>query len=296
MNNYNETNIIPCVIEGGYNTSYINALLSALFYKNNEHIQNLLNSDPSNSSGYYLQEIIKTNYIEPLRKYYTIKYDVLNEIRNYILINGYLTNENIINSIKSQSINKLYEFLLDYLNGNKLEFEIMKIKDGVLVDKDKDKRYKTSIIKLDINDDNNNNNNNNNNNETSIKKLFLNWLNTEILKEQEDYYCYNLKIIPSYVSFYLNRNKNNNVMVDIMRKIKFFNNCDPTQNYIKYKIHSLICKDESNNYYSVLSTFNNKWIMLTENKIPSLEYIILNDDDLNEKIKKEVVFAMYTLD
>ena len=26
------------------------------------------------------------------------------------------------------------------------------------------------------------------------------------------------------------------------------------------------------------------------------EYIILNDDDLNEKIKKEVVFAMYTLD
>ena len=104
------------------------------------------------------------------------------------------------------------------------------------------------------------------------------------------------RTIPSYVSFYLNRNKNNNVMVDIMRKIKFFNNCDPTQNYIKYKIHSLICKDESNNYYSVLTTYNNKWIMLTENKIPSLEYIILNDDDLNEKIKKEVVFVMYTLD
>ncbi len=284
MNNYNETNIIPCVIEGGYFTSYINALLSALFYKNNEHIQHLLLSDPNNSSGYYLQEIIKTNYIEPLRRHYTIKSDIINEIRNYILINGYLTNESIINSMKSQSINKLYEFLLEYLNGNKLEFEIMKIKDGVLIDKDKDKTYKTSIIKLDVNND-----------DTSIKKLFLNWLNTEILKEQEDYYCYNLKNIPSYISFYFNRN-NKNTMIDIMRKIKFFNNCDPTQNYIKYKIHSLICKDENNNYYSVLTTFNNKWIMLTENKIPSMEYIILNDDDLNDKIKKEVVFAMYTLD
>ena len=285
MNNYNETNIIPCVIDGGYSTSYINALLSALFYKNNDYIQNLLISDPANSSGYYLQEIIKTNYIEPLRRHYTIKSDILNEIRNYILINGYLTNENIINSIKSQSVNKLYDFLLEYLNGNKLEFEIMKIKDGILVDKDKDKIYKTSIIKLDVNT----------NNDTSIKKLFLNWLNTEILKEQEDYYCYNLKNIPSYVSFYINRN-NNNIMIDIMRNIKFFNNCDPTQNYIKYNIHSLICKDESNNYYSVLTTFNNKWIMLTENKIPSMEYIILDDDEINEKIKKEVVFAMYTLD
>ncbi len=291
MNIYNETNIIPCVIEGGYSTSYINALLSALFYKNNEHLQHLLLSDPTNSSGYYLQEIIKTNYIEPLRRHYTIKSDILNEIRNYLLINGYLTNENIIKSIKSQSVNKLYEFLLDYLNGNKLEFEIMKIKDGILVDKDKDKTYKTSIINLDVSKINE---------ETSIKKLFLNWLNTEILKEQEDYYCYNLKNIPSYISFYFNRNNNenneNNIMIDIMRKIKFFNNCDPTQNYIKYKIHSLICKDENNNYYSVLTTFNNKWIMLTENKIPSMEYIILNDDDLNEKIKKEVVFAMYTLD
>jgi hypothetical protein len=285
MNIYNETNIIPCVIEGGFCTSYINALLSALFYKNNEHLHNLLISDPTNSSGYYLQEIIKTNYIEPLRRHYTIKSDILNEIRNYILINGYLTNESIINSIKSQSINKLYEFLLDYLNGNKLEFEIMKIKDGVLVDKDKDKTYKTSIIKFDVSKIKE---------DTSIKKLFLNWLNTEILKEQEDYYCYNLKNIPAYVSFYFNRN--NNIMIDIMRKIKFFNNCDPTQNYIKYKIHSLICKDENNNYYSVLTTFNNKWIMLTENKIPSMEYIILNDDDLNEKIKKEVVFVMYTLD
>ena len=48
MNNYNETNIIPCVIEGGYCTSYINAMLSALFYKDNEHIKSLLMSDPSN--------------------------------------------------------------------------------------------------------------------------------------------------------------------------------------------------------------------------------------------------------
>ena len=35
--------------------------------------------------------------------------------------------------------------------------------------------------------------------------------------------------------------------------------------------------------------------MFTENKIPSLEYISMSDDDMIEKIKKEVIFVIYTL-
>ena len=132
-------------------------------------------------------------------------------------------------------------------------------------------------------------------NKTTIKKLFLNWLNTVILKDEEDLYCYQLKELPSYICFYLNRT-NTNTMVDIMKNIKFFKNSNPTQNYIKYKIHAIACYD-GEKYYSILNTYSNhnKWIMFTENKIPSLEYISMSDDDIIEKIKKESVFIIYTL-
>ena len=279
----NELDKIPCVIEGGYNTSYITSLLSALFYKENEHLKSILLQQPNNKSGYYLQDIIKVNYIEPMRKHYTIKSDILNEIRNYLFINGFLPNENILNTFKIQSISDLYLFLSEYLNSQKMEFDITKIKDGKLIETDN--LHKLSMIELKVNNKN-----------TSIRELFLNWISSVLLKEQEEYYCYKLKDIPSYLCFHLKRDKQEeNVMVDIMNKIKFFKNSDPTQNYIKYKIHSLICFD-GKNYYTCMIGYNNKWIMLNENIIPSMHYISMADDDITEKIKKEVMFIIYTLD
>lgn len=279
----NELDKIPCVIEGGYNTSYITSLLSALFYKENEHLKSILLQQPNNNSGYYLQDIIKVNYIEPMRKHYTIKSDILNEIRNYLFINGFLPNENILNTFKIQSISDLYLFLSEYLNSQKMEFDITKIKDGKLIETDN--LHKLSMIELKVNNKN-----------TSIRELFLNWISSVLLKEQEEYYCYKLKDIPSYLCFHLKRDKQEeNVMVDIMNKIKFFKNSDPTQNYIKYKIHSLICFD-GKNYYTCMIGYNNKWIMLNENIIPSMHYISMADDDITEKIKKEVMFIIYTLD
>ena len=87
-----DDNSFPCVIEGGYNTSYINSLLTTLFYKKNEYLKELLNGEPTQTAGYYLQELIKSNYIEPLCKNYTIKNDVINEIRN-ISISVYWKNK-----------------------------------------------------------------------------------------------------------------------------------------------------------------------------------------------------------
>lgn len=279
----NESDKIPCVIEGGYNTSYITSLLSAFFYKENEHLKSILLNQPNNNSGYYLQELIKVNYIEPIRKHYTIKSDILNEIRNYLLINGFLSKENIMNSFKIQSITELYIFLSEYLNSQKMEFDISKIKDGKLIETDN--LHKLSMIELKVNNKN-----------TSIRELFLNWITTTLLKEQEEYYCYKLKDVPSYLCFYLKREKQEeNTMIDIMNKIKFFKNSDPTQNYIKYIIHSLICFD-GKNYYACMIGYNNKWIMLNENKIPSMQHISMADDEITEKIKKEVMFVVYTLD
>jgi hypothetical protein len=279
-----DDNIIPCVVEGGYNTSYINALLTTLFYRENEYIKELLTSEPLLPAAYYLQEIIKSNFVEPLRRHFSIKFDIFNEIRNYLLINGFLNNFNIIDSIKNNSIDLLFDFIIDFLNGNKLEFDIMKIRDGQIIEKDK--KLKTSIIKINIDNFTETN--------TSIKKEFIKWLKFNVLNNDEEFYSYEIKKMPNYICFYFNRINKEETNIDIMKKIKFFINCNPTQNCIKYKIHGLVCK-ENNKFYSIL-TNNNKWLMFTENKIPSLEYISMSDDDMIEKIQKEVIFVIYTLD
>jgi hypothetical protein len=279
MNNIND-NSFPLVVEGGFNTSYINSLFISLFYRKNEYIKELLNSEPAQPSGYYLQEIIKTNFVNPILKNYSIKSDVINEIRNYLIINGYLNNLNIFEMIKSNSLDVLYEYLSEILNGEKMVFEMIKIKDGQVVEKNK--YYKTSLIKMDVIEKN-----------TSIRNEFIKWINKTILNNDDDLYTYELNNMPTYICFHFNRLEKD-IDIDLMKNIKFFKNCNPTQNCIKYKIHGIVCKNEKD-FYSVFYN-NNKWIMFTENKIPSLEYISMKDDEIIEKVKSQVVFVIYTVE
>lgn len=282
MNKLNENlkeNLFHFVIKGGYNTSYINSLLTSLFYRKNEYINELLNIEPINPAGYYLQEIIKKKFVEPISKHYSINSDVINEIRNYLIINGYLNDLNIFDSIKSNSLDNLYDFISDFLNGEKMVFEIIKIKDGQVIEKNK--YYKKNLIRIDITTHN-----------TSIRKEFIKWIDTSLLNNNNDLYTYELKNIPTYICLYFNRLENNS-NIDIMKQIKFFKNCNSQQSCIKYKIHGIVCKN-NNSFYSVFYN-NNKWIMFTENKIPSFEYISLNDYDIIDKIKLEVIFVIYTI-
>jgi hypothetical protein len=118
-----------------------------------------------------------------------------------------------------------------------------------------------------------------------------------LLKQDDKIYCYELVEMPKYISFYINRfqERYNTSDVDIMKKIKFFNNCNSLQNCIKYKIHDIICYNQKD-YYSVLNINQNKWLEFKENNIPSLTVISMNDDEIIEKIKKDVVFVIYALD
>jgi hypothetical protein len=279
MNINSNENIFPLVIEGGFNTSYISSFLISLFYKKNNYIKELLNGQPKKPSGYYLQEIIKINFINPILKNYSIKNDVINEIRNYLIINGYQENLNIFDLIKSNKVDELYEFISDILNGEKIEFETMKLKDGQLIEQNK--FYKTSLIKMDITQPN-----------TSIREEFIKWLNKNVLNNDDELYTYELKNMPTYICFYLNRIEKK-INIDLMTNIKFFKNCNPAQKCIKYRIHGFTCKS-NNIFYSVF--YNNQWIMFTENKIPSFEYISLSDYDIIEKIKADVIFVIYTID
>jgi uncharacterized UBP type Zn finger protein len=59
-----------------------------------------------------------------------------------------------------------------------------------------------------------------------------------------------------------------------MKRIKFFGNNDTSQNYLKWKIHSLVCHKgesyKSGHYYSITTTYDKN-----ENKIPGLTQKII---------------------
>lgn len=278
----NNTNIIPFHIEKGLNTSYITSLLISLFYKYDTNINSILIDKPQQPSGFYLQELIRTLFVEPIRKNFSIKSDTINEIRNYLLINGW---ESDLNYLANRNCIDLYEFLSSILFNNDIEFEIFHIKDGVINETETIKKFKTININLTVNES------------TSIKKLFIEWLHENILKNSNSYIldCYKLKLIPTFLVFNIKRNENAiKTEIDINKKIKFFNNSDSKQNYLQWRIHSIICKSSSK-YYAILLSNNNTWIEFDEDKFPCCSYVFMNDEDVIEKTKQEAEMIIYTL-
>ncbi len=70
----------PIIIDDGYNTNYISALLVALFYKNS-YFDCVLANDPKNYKIMYLQELIKYKFVDKLRSNMSILTETINEIR-----------------------------------------------------------------------------------------------------------------------------------------------------------------------------------------------------------------------
>jgi len=272
------------VIEDGYKTSYITSLLTALFYKSNFNIESILNTFPDIPSGLYLQELIKDNFVELIRKNFSINNNNINEIRNYILINNYNLNNFTINQ---EDIGNFYKFLIDYLCGEYINFEIFKIIDNSSIVINKTIKLPYISINPTCN--------------ITIKQLFINWISKYIKKNNT--YSYRLINIPSYICFYINRfyndGKKNNYEVDIMKKIKFFNNSEYSQKFITWKIHSIVCNEgekfEESNYYSVILDYNNKWLMMNTKTFPTIKYIDMSDDDTIDKIRKDCMFIIYVI-
>ena len=272
------------VIEQGYKTCYINSLFMALFYKPNNNIETLLNNYPDNPIALYFQELIRDNFIDPVRKHFSIKNDNINQIRNYMLINN---NNNDTITITQEDIGNFYKYIIDFLNGDYIHFEIFQIKDNTI--NINNNKLRMPYISLNPTKD------------TNIRDLFINWLNKYINKN--DTYCYKLLNIPLYLTFYINRynniGKKNNYEVDIMKKIKFFNNTDTKQKYMQWKIHSVICNEgddfDSSHYYSIITDYNNNWFMFDDTKKPCMTQIDMSNDDIIDKVRKECMLITYVI-
>jgi hypothetical protein len=274
------------IIENGYNTSYIDSLLIALFYKNSS-INDILDNEPSIPEAYYLQELIKFKFVNQIKKGYTIFSQSINEIRNYSIICGFDTKGNID---EQQLCIDYYNFLFELFKINPIEFQIFEFNNNVMNNLN---ILKLPYITFNLTNDNN------------IRNLFINWLDENVLtKSCNKIQSYKLNNIPNFLIFYidrfLNQNIKNNYSLDIMNNIKFFNIADSSQSYIKWKIYSIIClKGDSiknGKYYSVFNINKKEWLLFDNNLIPSFKKIDINDNIIKNDIIKECVIVIYTID
>lgn len=285
----NNDNYITSIVEDGLSSSYIDALLTALFYKNNKNLLSILDLTPAKPSGIYLQELIKQKFVEPLQRNFSINSATINEIRNYSIICGFEIND----IVKEQNVLNYFKFIAELFNIEKMTFEIEQIKDNINIINNNKLSIEYLIFKPQS--------------DTSIKKLLENWINTNIFKIDQAinnshiYNIYSLSMIPTYIIIYINRyedNKKLDIKIDIMKRIKFYNNNLNSQNYLKWNLHSIIChcgsSIDSGNYYSII--YHNKYPILFNNKyFPSFTQININDDEIKDKIMTESVMLIYTL-
>ena len=213
-----------CIIIDGINTSYINTVIMALFYKDS-NLRSFLSQIPTHTKFIYLQSMITNNYLTNATNNYCIDKSIVNEIKNYSSLCGW-NERSVINSV--HNIVEYTDFLLSSFDVGKIEIEyIVRHKNNTDVLKNIEHNYLSCEI------DNN----------TSIKTLVKNWQDIQIYNSKSADISYtHLKEIPILIPIFLNRNYDAPLYeVDINKKIKFKINGDELQKNTRWIIHSIIC-------------------------------------------------------
>ena len=236
------------VVENGINTSYIDSLLFALFYKES-HIQNILYQQTDKNIFMYLQDMIHNNFVYPIRSGFSISSSILNEIRNYSYLCGWKNNCNILDLY---NVSEYFEFIMNGFSKNLINIDIMEINHKT--NTQMMKSIECNFIELTITENN------------DIKYLLKDWENN-ITPNKNIYY--NFKEVPMTLPIYLNRftkASTNFSKIDIKRKLKFYKNKDDKQLNFYWNIHSVICfsNSGSGSYYSLINMGNNNWYIFTK--------------------------------
>jgi len=278
-----------CVVENGFNTCYMDSLFVALFYKPSQ-IEDMLNNDPKNVATIYLQDLIKSRFVEPLRKHYIIEKDIINEIRNYAHICGWCETEEFID--EQQDISEFYNWLLSEFSAKYIQFE----KITMNTDMSNNIVIKEQLPFIPLHPPNNID-------IISIRELFINWISDLITPSDNIIKCYKLAYVPNYLTFLINRFTSSGeriyTKIDLMDQIKFFNISDKTQENIRWKISSIICHSgdnpKSGHYFSYVLTDDGRWLLFDDMMIPSFKQIDINNNEIKDKIMLECIFVVYLL-
>ena len=254
------------LIEDGFNTNYISCLLVSMFLNKNIIYNLLLEKNDISNEYIYLQELIKF-ILFSLKSYKVINSNILNNFRNILGFNKFLSSTNFL---LNNSIEDLYEFLLKTFNYNKIEF--ININNNSSIE-----NYCYLNIDINVNYDN---------------------LKTQIL---ESFKFKILNNIPDFIGIKLNRNFDNNLILDIQKKITFksiynFNNnniIDENKKLI-WNIFSIICYEPLLDLYYSFINISNNWFYFNQKELINIQ--IVNIKNYEAKIKLQAYFLIYTFD
>lgn len=281
-----EKKIIPCVVENGINTCYIDSLLVAMFYKTS-CMDDLLNIDPKDASAIYLQELIKTKFVDIIKKNYIVTSNIMNEIRNYAHISGWCESSTFID--EQEDVSEFYHFLINLFSAKYIELEKISLDESHKITKELLPFIPLNLEKKDTS--------------IRIKDLFMRFLDNFCSDETNKVTsCYKLSSIPSYLSFVINRydegKKKIKCKIDIMDQLKFFNVIDKTQDVLKWKISSIIChsgSDPKSGHYYAYILVDGKWLKFDDQTIPSFIQVSINDIDIKNDIMDNSTMLFYLL-
>lgn len=265
------------LVEDGLNTSYIDTLLISLFYKST-HLYDMLSNIPENIKFAYLQDMIMSNFVEQIKRTYSIDISILNEIRNYSILCGWKDSPNMTDFF---NVIDYLSFLSDGFNYGGISYELYYINKMQSYDIVASNTIKYINIKLEIDED------------VTVKKLLDDWVDKKLLKYNDIHTYYKFKEIPMFIPIYFERLINecwNNCKIDFFKKIKF----NSSEHEYSWIIHSLICITNKK-YYSIINN-DNKWYIFSNEKIPSLNEIDITNVDFANKIKQECILAIYRFD
>ena len=262
----------PFIVENGVNTCYIDSLLIALFYIPSKTIS-MLNNDLSNSHYIYLQEYIKHDFLGEVRANLSVLAEVGENIRNLSMHCGWhadLLDKTKDDYYSQRNVVDYFNFLLNLFRGPLIETvseEVMK---------------KDSYITLQIP---------NKTEPTNLNALLKHWSesNRIVIGKNESSYI---------LALYLPRYVDKNVIrtpVDIPKKVKF-KGSSILSHETEWKFYSAICYNVDNcrggHYYTLIS-YNHKYYIFDDLKIPCLNEIDMKNKEITSKLKTESVLMFY---
>ena len=261
------------IIEDGCNSSYITSLITSLFYKSS-NADDILNIEPVDPKFTYALELIRSRFVEPMRRGFSVHSDVINEFRNYI--NKCNWKSDVKTILNDHDIKEFYKYFMNKIyEDNDITF--LRINNGENIGE-----VSMSIIELPVPIGLP---------KVSLTDLFKMWLSSNIVMDK---YKYRVKDLPQIIPLFIKRDNSSKTKVDIMHKIKLFNVCDDLQAKISWNIHAIVCHNDDVGYYSIVKD-GNKWINISDKDIPSFRQIDMYDETDVHKISLDSVLVFYKL-
>ena len=171
MNEDNSEKIEQFAVINAGNTCYIDSLLMGMFFfqTSNDY---LLRNDIKDGMSILLQESIKNNFVECVRKYKTVTGDTVSAIR-YFCHNLGWKKENPEELLEQQDVMEFYEFLMRKFEGTFIKIQRETITEALRDSDDIGKERTIPYITLALPDDNIHKS-------VTIKKMLNDWMHHNI--------------------------------------------------------------------------------------------------------------------